>query len=216
MEAVVRVTSLFCFPAGLGIAALADPIARLLYGSAPSVPLIGEALAVLGIASIASAMSGPLSSVLQAVGRADLPVKLLLGAVALKLGITWVLCGIPEVHVLGAGVAALASYGFLVVSQLWCMRRVTGIPFSTVSVLLRPLACALLCAMSARTVYEFLTPMVPGGRGWQGGVLGISVVFGGILYIAGLLLLKGIPKSELASLPMGQKIVKMLEKQGWI
>ena len=130
MEAVVRVTSLFCFPAGLGIAALADPIARLLYGSAPSVPLIGEALAVLGIASIASAMSGPLSSVLQAVGRADLPVKLLLGAVALKLGITWVLCGIPEVHVLGAGVAALASYGFLVVSQLWCMRRVTGIPFS--------------------------------------------------------------------------------------
>ena len=216
MEAVVRVTSLFCFPAGLGIAALAAPIARLLYGSAPSVPLIGEALAVLGIASIASAMSGPLSSVLQAVGRADLPVKLLLGAVALKLGITWVLCGIPEVHVLGAGVAALASYGFLVISQLWCMRRVTGIPFSTVSVLLRPLACALLCAMSARTVYEFLAPMVPGGRGWQGGVLGISVVFGGILYIAGLLLLKGIPKSELASLPMGQKIVKMLEKQGWI
>ena len=216
MEAVVRVTSLFCFPAGLGLSALADPIVRLLYGNAPSVPLIGEALSVLGVASIVSAMSGPLSSVLQAVGRADLPVKLLLGAVGLKLGVTWVLCGIPEIHVLGAGIAALVSYGFLVVSQLWCMRRVTGVPFSTVSVLLRPLSCALLCAASARAAYEFLAPVVPEGRSWQGGVLAVSVVFGGVLYVAGLLLLRGIPKSELGSLPMGQKIVKMLEKQGWI
>ena len=36
------------------------------------------------------------------------------------------------------------------------------------------------------------------------------------LYLAALLLLRGIRKSDLQSLPKGQKIAKTLEKQGWI
>ena len=89
MGAVVRAGALFAFPAGLGMAALAGPLARLLYGEGPSTPVVARCLELLGLAALASAMSGPLSSMLQAVGRADLPVKLLLGAMALKLGASW-------------------------------------------------------------------------------------------------------------------------------
>ena len=39
---------------------------------------------------------------------------------------------------------------------------------------------------------------------------------GVVLYLGGLLLLRGIGKRDLQSLPNGQKIAKMLEKQGWI
>lgn len=69
MEAVVRVTSLFCFPAGLSLTALAEPVAGLLYGEGPSTAAIAQSLALLGLASLPAAMSGPLSSMLQAVGR---------------------------------------------------------------------------------------------------------------------------------------------------
>ena len=112
MEAVVRVTSLFCFPAGVGISALAQPIAALLYGEGESTPIVARTLALLGAASLAAAMSGPLSSMLQAVGRADLPVKLLAAAMAIKLGTNWLLCGVPEINVQGAAIGTLLCYLF--------------------------------------------------------------------------------------------------------
>lgn len=216
METVVRITALFCFPAGIGVTVLAEPITRLLYGEGQSVPVIAQCLALLGIASLAAAMNGPLSSMLQAVGRADLPVKLLFVAMAIKLGANWVLCGVPEINILGAGMGTILCYLFLVVSQFWCLRRAAGVSLSTVGIFFRPLACALLCGASARFLYDLLRPLLPLGSGGEAIVLVISTAFGGILYLTGLLLLKGIRKSDLQSLPNGQKIAKMLEKQGWI
>ena len=216
METVVRITALFCFPAGISVTVLAEPITRLLYGEGQSVPVIAQCLALLGIASLAAAMNGPLSSMLQAVGRADLPVKLLFVAMAIKLGANWVLCGVPEINILGAGMGTILCYLFLVVSQFWCLRRAAGVSLSTVGIFFRPMACALLCGASARFLYDLLRPLLPLGSGGEAIVLVISTAFGGILYLTGLLLLKGIRKSDLQSLPNGQKIAKMLEKQGWI
>ena len=47
-------------------------------------------------------------------------------------------------------------------------------------------------------------------------VLLACVLFGGAVYFAGMLLLRGIGKQDLLALPNGQKIAKTLEKQGWI
>ena len=216
MEAVVRVTSLFCFPAGLSLTALAEPVAGLLYGEGPSTAAIAQSLALLGLASLPAAMSGPLSSMLQAVGRADLPVKLLLLAMAVKLGANWVLCGIPEVNILGAGVGTCLCYLVLTLTQFWKLRRASGVGLSTVGVFLRPFCCALLCAASARLGYEGCRPLWPHGALGEALALGAGAALGCAAYLAGLLLLRGIRKSDLQSLPKGQKIAKMLEKQGWI
>lgn len=216
METVVRVTALFCFPAGIGVTALAEPITRLLYGEGQSTSVIAESLALLGVASLAAAMSGPLSSMLQAVGRADLPVKLLLAAMAIKLGANWLLCGIPEVNILGASVGTLLCYLFLVVCQFRCLRKAAGVSLSTVTIFFRPLACALVCGAGARFVYDFLRPLLPGGQLGEGLSLLAGTFLGAVLYFGGLLMLRGIRKRDLQSLPNGQKIAKMLEKQGWI
>ena len=216
MEAVVRVTSLFCFPAGLSLTALAEPVAGLLYGEGPSTAAIAQSLALLGLASLPAAMSGPLSSMLQAVGRADLPVKLLLLAMAVKLGANWVLCGIPEVNILGAGVGTCLCYLVLTLTQFWKLRWASGVGLSTVGVFLRPFCCALLCAASARLGYEGCRPLWPHGALGEALALGAGAALGCAAYLAGLLLLRGIRKSDLQSLPKGQKIAKMLEKQGWI
>lgn len=216
METVVRVTALFCFPAGISVTALAEPITRLLYGQGQSTTVIAESLALLGVASLAAAMSGPLSSMLQGVGRADLPVKLLIAAMAIKLGANWLLCGIPEVNILGAGVGTLLCYLFLVVCQFRCLRRAAGVSLSTVGIFFRPLACALVCGGGARFVYDLFRPCLPEGQVGEAVGLLAAALTGGTLYFAGLLLLRGIRKRDLQSLPNGQKIAKMLEKQGWI
>lgn len=216
METVVRVTAMFCFPAGIGMSALAEPLTRLLYGQGESTPIIAQCLELLGIAALAAAMSGPLSSMLQAVGRADLPVKLLVAAMAIKLGASWVLCGIPEINMQGAALGTTLCYSFLMVSQFACLRRVTGVRLSAVGVFLRPLACALLCGVSARLVFDAVRPFLPQGTAGEAAALLAGVAFGVVLYAVGMLLLRGIRKSDLQSFPNGQKIVKALEKQGWI
>lgn len=216
MESVVKMTALFCFPAGLGISALAGPITRVLYGREESAPIIAASLALLGIASLAAAMSTPLSSMLQAVGRADLPVKLLFGAMGIKIAVNWVLCGIPEVNIQGAGVGTLLCYLFLVVSQLWCLRRVTKVRFSVLRVFFRPLACAVLCGLSAYAVHGAVRPLLPVSGAGEALGLGLSIAAGACVYVTGLLILRGIGKKEILMLPKGQKIAKTLEKRGWI
>ena len=62
METVLRATSIFALPAGIGLSVLAGPIARLVYGDRPSTPIIAAALASMGAASIFAAVTTPLGS----------------------------------------------------------------------------------------------------------------------------------------------------------
>lgn len=216
ISSVSRITALFCFPAGVGLSALALPIVRVLYGDDPSAPITGGVLSFLGLASLAAALCAPLSSMLQAVGRADLPVKLLFAAMALKLGINWALCGIPEVNLYGAAAGTLVCYLFLAVFQFICLKRAAGVRLSAARLFGKPLVCAFLCGLTARVSFAQVRPLLPGGGLGEGLGLGISIVFGGGVYLLGLFLAGGVEKNDLKMLPGGQKIAKTLEKCGWM
>lgn len=212
MESVLRVTGLVCLPAGLGLTALAEPIAALLYGAGGSASIVAGVLRTLGPASILAAVSTPLSSMLQAAGRADLPVKLLAVAMALKIGVNWFLCGLPQVNIQGAGVGTLACYAFYAASQLFCLGRVTGVGLGPGKLFGKPLFCALLCGGGAWAAYQGL-------RRWDLGstaAAGLAIGAGGLVYLGGLLASRALVKKDLLMLPKGEKIAKALEKRGWI
>lgn len=211
MESVLSVTALVCVPAGLGLTALAEPIAALLYGGG-SAPILAGVLLTLGPASLFAAVNTPVSSMLQAAGRADLPVKLLAVAMALKIGVNWSLCAVPEVNIRGAGVGTLVCYLFLAVAQLYCLRRVTGVQLSAKRLFVKPLICGALCGCGAWGTCRALTALGLGNTP----VVGISIACGGVIYIFSLLLTRGIAKKDLLMLPKGQKIAKTLEKRGWM
>ncbi len=216
VDSVSRVTALFCFPAGMGLSALAEPIVRVLYGNDLSSPIVGNVLSILGIASLAAAMCAPLSSMLQAVGRADLPVKLLVAAMTVKLMINWALCGIPEINIYGAAVGTFCCYLFLAVSQFVCLRRVIGAPVFGRKLFLKPLCCALLCGLGAHVAFRGLTLVLPQGRPAEFAALAAAIVFGVAFYVILLILIGGVEKRDMEMLPKGQKIAKTLEKCGWM
>ena len=60
-------------------------------------------LRILGIAAVFSALSTPVQSMLQAVGRADVPVKLLFFGLLLKAALTYTLAGDAAVEPLRRG-----------------------------------------------------------------------------------------------------------------
>ncbi|MBQ5777185.1 MAG: polysaccharide biosynthesis protein, partial [Oscillospiraceae bacterium] len=86
VEAVLRITMLLVLPAGIGMSMLSHGVLTLLYGGRPlEVEIATPLLAILSIAVIFSATCSPINSMLQAVGRADLPVKIMVGCAAFKL-----------------------------------------------------------------------------------------------------------------------------------
>ena len=98
---------------------LAEPILLLLYPArVAEVAVAAPLLRILGIGGICLGIATPVNSMLQAIGRADLPVKLMLVGAAIKLTLNLTLIGHPSVNILGAPIGSLACYVFLAVSSV--------------------------------------------------------------------------------------------------
>ena len=71
IESVMRICMLIAMPAGLGMAALAQPILQLLYGSKqPDIPFMcKDILVIFGLSLFLYALSSPITTLLQAIGN---------------------------------------------------------------------------------------------------------------------------------------------------
>lgn len=63
----------------------------MIYGQQHVAALVGPLLAVLGAAVVFICLTGPINAMLQAVGRADIPMKIILAGGLIKLGLNVIL-----------------------------------------------------------------------------------------------------------------------------
>jgi stage V sporulation protein B len=152
METVLRVTVLVTIPSGIGMSLLAEPLLSLIYSSpnvANEVEIGSKVLAVMGISVIFIATSTPLCSMLQAIGRVDVPLKLFIAGMIMKIVVNYVLVGIPEINIQGANVGSIVCYGFVTVTAMFILCRETKITPNFVSILIKPLIAAIICGIAA-------------------------------------------------------------------
>ncbi|WP_101696458.1 putative polysaccharide biosynthesis protein [Clostridium minihomine] len=211
IEAVLRVTALFSIPAGMGLAVMSGPVARLVFGVRPSLPITSRVLVIMGIGAIFASFSTPVNSMLQAVGRVDLPVKLLAVGLTIKVTLNYYLVGIPQINVLGAGAGTVVCYLFLTVAALFCLCKQTKIVPDFLSIFGKPLLASILCCTAAWALYGLLSRTISENLSTVCAVAGAMLV-----YALSLLCLRAICRDDILMLPKGQKIAKILEKHGWI
>ncbi|MDD5952924.1 MAG: polysaccharide biosynthesis protein [Oscillospiraceae bacterium] len=207
VSSVLRITCLFCIPAGLGLSILAYPIAQMVFGARASMTITARVLSILGIASIFAALSTPINSMLQAVGRVDLPVKLFLIGLTMKVTLNYFLSGVPEINIQGAAIGTLCCYLFLTVVGLMLLLRVTGIKIPLFSIAGKPVIGAVLCCAGAYVCQSVLSQWLPIGI-----AAGAALVIAVIIYIFALWLLCAFTKTDFLMLPKGKKMIKALEK----
>ena len=206
VQMVLRITTIVCIPAGLGISALAQEVCELFFGYNSEVAIGAPLLQVLAIASIFIALTAAINSLLQAVGRVSLPVKLILIGSLVKLAMNYVLVGIPQINIQAAPWSTLACYLLVTVLSLIALRQSVG-ELGVVSVFVKPLLAGLLCAAFARLSQNLISTVIAS----RFAVL-VSVAVGALVYLIALFLLKAFKKEDIEMLPKGEKIAKTLEK----
>lgn len=211
METVLRVTVLVTIPSGIGMSILAEPLLSLIYSSpnvANEVEIGSKVLAVMGISVIFIATSTPLCSMLQAIGRVDVPLKLFVAGMIMKIVVNYILVGIPEINIQGANVGSIVCYGFVTVTAMFILCRETKITPNFVSILIKPLIAAVICGVAAyfsEILFDFVFV--------QRIATLLAILTAIVVYFIVLLLIRAIKREDILQMPKGNKIVKVLEKR---
>lgn len=210
VESVLRVAMMIALPAGLGIAALAEPILTLLYPSQLDiVPIAKPMMIIYGLGIFLFAIVSPVTNMLQAVGRTDIPLRTVAIGSAIKIALNFILIGNPEINIHGAPVSTTVCYIIMISINLTSLIKVTGVKINFVSVFFKPLIAAIGCGLTAYFGYYIFAEKLMLGNTIS---TLFAICFGAAVYAVILLLVKGIAKDDLEMIPKGEKIAKVLEK----
>ncbi len=213
IHSILKLTAVISLPAGIGITALSGPILSLLFSDQPNEVIISTPiLMVLGIAAIFSGIAVPTTSMLQAIGKQNVPVINMAVGVLLKIVVNYTLVGIEGINVVGAPAGTGVCYAYIMIANLVCLRYHSKAKFKLVSTVVKPLVCALLCGATAYFGYELLSSVGMAGK------LGtaICIILACAVYAICLGVTKTFTKNDILMLPKGDKLVKILAKMRWI
>ncbi len=156
-ENVIKAAAFIAVPAGLGICVLSEPILQFLFPTRPEECAVSaQSLAILGIAVIFLSMTFPLFSCFQAAGKADIPVKITLAGVLVKLLGNLILIPIPQINISGAAISTLLCYLVIFLLSLKLYPKAAGVEIS-LKCMFSPIASGILCAAAAWCVYYNLS-----------------------------------------------------------
>ena len=206
----LRVTGLIAFPMGLGLWALAEPIFSLLYPRYDSV-LGGQLLAVLGLASIFVCLMLIANSILQSHGHVRMPVLTMFIGGVIKIVVNYNLTAVRSVNIHAAPIGTLTCFAVVAVLNLFLVYRTVEDKPNYFALFTKPLAASLVMAFCAKGAYAFLSAHALFG-GTMGRIfnVGVSVALAIVVYAALVVALRIITKDDLALLPKGDKLARLL------
>lgn len=220
VNTVFRTTMLIALPAGAGFFALAEPILTLLYKGTENesgIAIAAPVLALYGLMMPILTLSSPLTNILQAIGRADVPAKALGIGCAFKIGLNFILIGIPQINIKGAVFGTALFYLICIFYNYYVLRKETHVRIDLKTVLIKPLIASVLCGVAAGGSFKLLSSVLTFGNetsrlnGYSLSCL-VSIGIAVVVYAISVLLMKTIVKDDILMLPKGEKIAEILEK----
>ncbi|MBE6037568.1 MAG: polysaccharide biosynthesis protein [Clostridiales bacterium] len=208
-----RTAMILGLPCAVGMMTLAEPIMRLLYPSQEASAIsAAPCLFILAIGVVFLATVQMLTGVLQGVGKQLIPVRnLCIGAVA-KVILTYTLTAVPAINVRGAAIGTVAAYVVASSLNLLAVKKYTGVRYDFKLTIGKPLLSVII--MAAATLGTYHLGLLVLGDSWKASALATVAAVGVavIVYFTMILVLKAITPEELALLPKGGKLVRILKK----
>ena len=211
MKFSMRSAMIIGFPCAVGIFSLAHPILSLLYRDpdrAAEVAAAAPTLQVMCLCIIFMSSLQTLTGILQGINRHNVPVKnLAIGAVA-KIIITYIYVGIKVINVNGASLGTIAAYFIATVLNMRDIKKYSGVTFDFNMTFVKPFIASAIMGVCAFSSYKLLFMATSSNDIACLGAIFIGVIVYGILILG----FKAITKEEIARLPKGDKLVRILDK----
>ena len=235
MTSSLKSAAIIAMPCTVGMAVLAEPILSLIFGNesllekytetgsellsdkmfmsfidegTTSASLAAPLLSILSISSFLVCMLAITNSILQANKRPYLPlVSMLIGATA-KIIASFLLIGNEAVGIYGAPISTDICYIIVVVCNFYFCAKYGDFRPSIRKVFVKPLISAALCGFSAVGSYALFTKLL--GESRINALLAIAVA--AVIYFAAVLILGALERDDFEFIPMGRKLLKVLDK----
>lgn len=194
-------TVLITLPAAFGIAALADPIIKMLF---PTAPLGGFYIEISAYAVVFIALAQTLGGALQGMGKVAVPAIALFTGAVIKYILNYWLVGIPKINVMGAAYSTIICYFITFLISFIVLNRMIKLDLDYVKCFVKPLVASIIMKFVVEYTYSLTYPVVNSNA-----VATLIAICAGIfIYGVLVILLRMFSKEELSKLPIAGKIVK--------
>lgn len=203
-----KMTSLICFPTGLGIAVFSKPILHLLFASqGKEIEYTAPLLSMLGLSVFLSSMITITNAILQSYKQVKKPIFSMIWGTIVKVCASFILIGIPSVNIYGAPISTFFSTLVIVAINMFFIIRQSGSISSVFKLFIKPFIASLISMVSGVAIYVLLLHQITSRLLILGIIIAVAVI-----YLVSVLKMKAIDKEEILMLPKGEKIFSILTK----
>ena len=204
MHTSLRLSSILAIPCALGMSVMAHPIIWMLFGledadmGAPLLTILAPAIFFVCLLSVTNAL-------LQANGYERKPIISMAAGAVVKLTLTYILVGIPEIGMYGVPISTFCCYFTVSVCNVYFLVKYVHIKLDFSRMFLRPLISGAACAVSALGVYclasmytHYIISML------------LGIMIGVAVYILMIFATKSITEEDIRLIPKADKILGKL------
>lgn len=197
----LKLTAIITLPCALGLCVMSHPILKLIFQNAESVSLAAPLLSALAPSVFLIGIMAVTNALLQSSKLFKYSLISMATGAAIKAILAYLLPAIPFANgIIGIYAAPISTFCFyltITVINVFVIAKHTDIRFSVFAVFARPLASAAICAVSAKAVQGLLTALMGESRL----IVLISIAAAAAVYCVTLLLIGGITKDDIQTLP---------------
>lgn len=208
IESVLKMSLICTVPAGIFVSVLGPNLLKILYPHRPEAVFVASRIIlILGVAIIIQALSITTNSMLQAIGRVDLPLKITTTGLIIKIISNYIFVGIPQINITGAGISTFLGYLFIFIFSIYFVFKETKVKPDYWGVFFKPITANCVFGITLTilkfTLSTFMNNLL---------TTAFSLLISLILYFMALIYLKVINPKDIKSSKPYKKVASLLSK----
>lgn len=209
IASAIKMTMIISIPSAVGLFVLAKPVIYILFPRSDEVvTLAAKLLMVLAVAVVLYALSTLSNSILQGLGKVNVPVLNAGIALLVQTITSTILLLYTNVDLYGLAITNTLYAAIMCMLNQLALRRAIGYRQEWKTSFLLPSVAALIMGLAARGAYQLLLSAIKSPR------IAVvpAVLFAVIVYFVILLMLKTLSEDEIREFPKGHLILKLAKK----
>lgn len=208
IETGLRLALIIGLPCAVGLSILAEPIMRLLYPMQLDIAEnTGAILAILGIGIVFLSMFQVTTGILQGLGKQKVPAYNLMAGAVVKMVLSYVLVGMPSLHIMGAAWSTVIAFAFAAVLNHFALVKHARMHIDYVHIFLKPIIDVAVMAVAVIGAHMMFNKVLSPSLATAS-----AIAVGGLVFLLMLLVTRTLTDEDLNLLPGGAKLRKLQNK----